>query len=58
MRQVDHSNSSFWAAVNAAENGDQLLGLLDRQRVKVWLRKVYAELDSLGLSNVSRREIS
>jgi len=58
MRQVDHSNSSFWAATNAAENGDQLLGLLDRQRVKVWLRKTYAELDSLGLSNVSRREIS
>lgn len=49
MRQVDHSNSSFWSAVNAAENGEQLLGILDRQRVKVWLRKVYAELDSLGL---------
>lgn len=50
MRQVDHSNSSFWAAINADGNGDQLLGILDRQRVKVWLRKVYAELDSLGLS--------
>jgi hypothetical protein len=49
MRQVDHSNSSFWSAVNASENGGQLLGILDRQRVKVWLRKVYAELDSLGL---------
>ena len=49
MRQVDHSNSSFWSAVNPAENGDQLLGILDRQRVKVWLRKVYGELDSLGL---------
>ena len=49
MRQVDHSNSSFWAAINAAENGTQLLGLLDRQRVKIWLRRVYAELDTLGL---------
>jgi hypothetical protein len=49
MRQVDHSNSSFWSAVNPTENGDQLLGILDRQRVKVWLRKVYGELDSLGL---------
>ncbi len=58
MRQVDHSNSSFWAAIHAAEDGNQLLGLLDRQRVKVWLRKTYAELDSLGLSNVSGREIS
>jgi len=49
MRLVDHSNSSFWAAINAGENGEQLLGLLDRQRVKIWLRRVYAELDTLGL---------
>ena len=28
--------------------------ILDRQRVKVWLRKVYSELDSLGLSRPSR----
>ena len=54
MRQVDHSNSSFWAAVHASEDGVQLLGILDRQRVRVWLRKVYAELDSLGLSHPYR----
>ncbi len=54
MRQVDHSNSSFWAAVNASEDGAQLLGILHRQRVKVWLRKVYSELDSLGLHYASR----
>lgn len=51
MRQVDHSNSSFWAAIHASEDGVQLLGILDRQRVKVWLRKIYSELDSLGLSH-------
>ena len=50
MRLVDHSNSSFWAAANGGTNGEQLLGMLDRQRVKVWLRKVYAELDTLGLN--------
>lgn len=49
MRQVDHSNSSFWSAIHAGDDGNQLLGILDRQRVKVWLRKVYAELDGLGL---------
>jgi hypothetical protein len=49
MRQVDHSNSSFWSAIHANEEGNQLLGILDRQRVKVWLRKVYGELDALGL---------
>ncbi|MEX1114439.1 MAG: hypothetical protein WEB53_04270 [Akkermansiaceae bacterium] len=55
MRQVDHSNSSFWAAIHASEDGNQLLGILDRQRVKVWLRRIYSELDSLGLSYPSRR---
>ena len=54
MRQVDHSNSSFWAAIHASDAGVQLLGLLDRQRVKVWLRKIYAELDSLGLNYYPR----
>ena len=49
MRQVDHTNSSFWAAIHAGEDGRQLLGILDRQRVKIWLRKIYAELDTLGL---------
>lgn len=49
MRQVDHSNSSFWAATHAASDGSQILGILERQRVKVWLRKLYAELDTLGL---------
>ncbi|MFT3990420.1 MAG: hypothetical protein QM680_03315 [Luteolibacter sp.] len=49
MRQVDHTNSSFWAATNAAADGSQLLGILERQRVKVWLRKLYSELDQLGL---------
>lgn len=54
MRLVDHSNSSFWSAINASEDGRQLLGLLDRQRVKVWLRKTYDELDSLGLRYAAR----
>lgn len=53
MRQVDHSNSSFWAAIHAAEDGSQLLGILDRQRVKIWLRRIYAELDTLGLGSRS-----
>lgn len=50
MRQVDHSNSSFWAATHASDDGQQLLGILDRQRVKVWLKKIYTELDTLHLT--------
>jgi len=42
MRKVDHGNLSFWAAANHPEAG---LGLMERQRVKVWLRKAYQEFD-------------
>jgi hypothetical protein len=44
MRKVDHQGASFWAA---AHNPDSL-GLMDRQRVKVWLRRVYAPLDAMA----------
>ena len=41
------SSSSFWNA----KNGDNhaALGLMDRQRVKMWLRDVYRDLDDVGL---------
>ncbi|MEA3640669.1 MAG: mobilization protein [Lamprobacter sp.] len=45
MRKVDHGNLSFWAAANNAEAG---LGLMDRQRVKVWMRKAYRQLDVIA----------
>jgi hypothetical protein len=45
MHQLDLSDASFWAAVNA--RGDGALGLFDRQRVKVWLNKTYADLAGL-----------
>ncbi len=43
MGRVDHHNASFWAAAN---NRDAL-GLMDRQRVRVWLRRAYQQLDRL-----------
>lgn len=51
MSKVDHGNLSFWAAANSRESG---LGLMDRQRVKVWTRKGYDQLDALGESMFSR----
>jgi hypothetical protein len=48
MRKIDHHSSSFWSAVNNRE-GTDTLGLLERQRVKTWLHKVYNEFDSLPL---------
>jgi hypothetical protein len=45
MRKVDHGNLSFWAAAN---NKDAGLGLMERQRVKVWLRRAYGQFDAAG----------
>jgi hypothetical protein len=42
MGKVDHGNLSFWSAGNNREAG---LGLMERQRVKVWTRKAYQQLD-------------
>ncbi|WP_295437742.1 mobilization protein [uncultured Thiodictyon sp.] len=45
MRKIDHQGISLWAG---AHNKDSGLGLMDRQRVKVWLRRVYQQLDQVG----------
>ena len=46
MRKIDRANLSFWAAANV-RNGPAALGMMERQRVKAWLKAVYAALDSL-----------
>jgi hypothetical protein len=45
MHKVDHHDLSFWAAVSNKQAG---LGLMERQRVKVWTRKAYQQFDALG----------
>jgi len=46
MRKIDRVGASLWAAANNRDpNLGPSLGLLERQRVKVWLGKAYAELD-------------
>jgi hypothetical protein len=48
MRRVDRSGASFWAAVNNRDPAaGPRLGLLERQRVKVWLGRVYQAFDTL-----------
>jgi hypothetical protein len=49
MIKIDASSSSFWAAANKAEGDTTGLGLLERQRVKVWLKNCFAELDRVGV---------
>lgn len=48
MRKIDAQNASFWAAINNRQ-GAEALGLLERQRVKSWLKNTYAAFECVGL---------
>ena len=48
MRKIDRQNASFWAAIHTTSGPDSL-GMLERQRVKTWLKGAYATLDALPL---------
>ena len=46
MRKIDQHNTSFWKAVHDRESPDAL-GILERQRVKTWLKNCYEVFDRL-----------
>ncbi len=48
MRKIDRQNTSFWAASHTS-TGPDALGMLERQRVRNWLRNSYATLNTLPL---------
>jgi hypothetical protein len=48
MRKIDRQDASFWAAIHQ-RLGSETLGLLERQRVKNWLKASYETFDSLPL---------
>ena len=49
MQKIDAGSSSFWKAKTANDPDGGGLGLMDRQRVKMWLRDVYREIDDIGI---------
>ncbi len=49
MTRIDARSTSFWAAAHSGDKEITGLGLLERQRVKVWLSKAYAELGRAGV---------
>lgn len=49
MNRIDASSCSFWAAANSEDRSVTGLGLLERNRVKVWLKKVYEQFDALAI---------
>ena len=46
VNKIDADSSSFWKATQSEPGG---LGLMDRQRLKMWLRDAYREIESAGL---------
>ena len=46
MRKIDQHNTSFWKAVNDRESPHSL-GILERQRVKTWLKNCYQVFDQI-----------
>jgi hypothetical protein len=47
MYRIDRFGLSFWAAIHRTE-GETALKPLERQRVKLWLERCYAQLDALN----------
>jgi hypothetical protein len=48
INKIDSGSSSFGEA-KASDKDSTVLGLMDRQRVKMWLRDAYRELDEVGI---------
>ncbi len=48
INRIDNTSSSFWKASTTDKDGGGL-GLMDRQRVKMWLRDMYREIDEVGV---------
>jgi len=49
MNKIDATSSSFWAAKNRTASTPGGLGLLERQRVKLWLRHAYEQLGAVEI---------
>ena len=47
MVKIDSHSSSFWSATQSSDA--HALGILERQRVKMWLKHAYSEIDNLHL---------
>ena len=48
MQKIDANSRSFWAAMNNGAGVDGTLGLLEQQRLWVWIKRAYEEVDRIG----------
>jgi CobQ/CobB/MinD/ParA nucleotide binding domain len=49
MQKIDANSRSFWAAMNNGAGVDGTLGLLEQQRLWVWIKRTYEEIDRIGV---------
>jgi len=50
MRKIDQFDKSFWAAVNNRDPAlGECLGIMERQRIKTWLKNAYREFEAIGV---------
>ena len=49
VQKIDASNSSFWSAKNGGGSTAGKLGLMERQRLKLWMNHAYAEITAAGV---------
>ena len=48
MMKIDAGSLSFWAVVHKTDGDNSGLGLLERQRVKLWLKSAFTEIAKTG----------
>ncbi|CAN5440905.1 hypothetical protein BH09PSE5_BH09PSE5_49300 [soil metagenome] len=49
IAKIDASSSSFWTATQTPDMAPSTLGMMERQRAKMWLKAAYAEIDKAGV---------
>ena len=49
VQKIDAGNASFWAARNNTAKDGPGLGLMERQRLKMWLSHAMAEIDTVAV---------
>jgi len=49
VAKIDAHSTSFWAAAKSGDKEAGGLGLLERQRVRIWLKHAYEQLDRLAI---------
>ncbi|MES2599150.1 MAG: mobilization protein [Verrucomicrobiota bacterium] len=49
INKIDALSTSFWAAKNRSDTHPSGLGILERQRVKMWLNHAYEQIEQVGV---------